>query len=368
MCVLLNKDPLKRYFNSYNYDLFKNCYIIGITGSCGKTSTTLYLYNFLKNHYNDVCYIGTHKIYYNDICIDTKNTTLEINVLRNYFETYDIQPKIIVMEISSIGINEGRINNFKFNILALTNLGWDHLDYHLTLENYHNVKLSFLNSCTYADKIFINRKYMNKLDFKNRKIIFFEMQNFILNQFNTINFNKENMYLAYLILKELHFYENQIINELNEIKLNNGRAELIKNNNRNIIIDYAHHVDSFETILNDGNYNKVVVFGCGGNRDKEKRSLMGKIAEKYCKYVIITKDNSRYENIQDIFKDITFKIKNYKIIIDREEAINYAIEKHPNLDVYILGKGDETYIEEKGVEIEFSDKECVLNYIKNHTI
>ena len=92
MNILLGKDPLKRYFNSYKYNIFRNVYVIGITGSCGKTSTTLYLYNFLKYYFNDVCYIGTHKIYFNDIQIETKNTTLEINILKEYFDKYNINP------------------------------------------------------------------------------------------------------------------------------------------------------------------------------------------------------------------------------------------------------------------------------------
>ena len=95
---------------------------------------------------------------------------------------------------------------------------------------------------------------------------------------------------------------------------------------------------------------------------------MGKIAERYCKHIIITKDNPRNENINKIVQDITREISNYQIILNREEAINYAIHNFPNVDIYILGKGDETTIEEKGVFYEFNDKECVLNYINNHMI
>ena len=165
MNILLNKDPLNRYLKSYLYEYFTKFKVIGITGSCGKTSTTLYLYYFLKKQGVDVCYIGTHKIYYKDIVIETKNTTLEIDLLYTYFRSNNINPELIVMEISSIGINEARINSFKFKILALTNLGTDHIDYHLNVKNYHTVKLSFLNSCIYVDKIFIESKYINNYNF-----------------------------------------------------------------------------------------------------------------------------------------------------------------------------------------------------------
>ena len=92
----------------------------------------------------DICYIGTHKILYKDKCIETKNTTMEISKLYEIFVNNDINPKYIVMEVSSIGINEARINCFKFNYIGLTNLGRDHLDYHLNINNYHNVKRSFI--------------------------------------------------------------------------------------------------------------------------------------------------------------------------------------------------------------------------------
>lgn len=365
--MLINNDPLKRYFKSINYNYF-NIYTIGITGSCGKTTTSLLLYYFLKDRLSDVCYIGTHKILYNDLAIETKNTTVEIDILANYFKKYNIKPKYIIMEVSSIGINEARINSFKFNILALTNLGSDHLDYHLNINNYHHVKLAFLNSAKYTNKIFINKTYKDKFAFNNKNIKFYDENIDILNSFNTISFNKHNFYLVYEILRYLNYKNDEIISYLNTIKLNNGRAEIIKYNNKNIIIDYAHHVESFKAILDDNNFNKVVVFGCGGNRDKFKRSIIGKIVSTYAKHVIITKDNSRFENIDEIIKDIIKDISNYKIIKNRKEAIEYALNNYPNLDIFILGKGDETYIEENGEMILFNDKECVLNYIKNHIV
>ena len=351
-------DPLKRYLINYDYLNYKldNIFTIGITGSCGKTSTSLYIYYFLKSYIKDILYIGTHKIKYNDLEIDTLNTTLEINNLVDILNKNNINPKIIIMEVSSHGINQARINCFKYDILALTNLGRDHLDYHLNINNYHNVKLSFLNS-SLAKYIFINNKYKDKYAFNNKNIIFYKEKNKILNKFDTISFNKKNMYLAYLILKKLK-YKN-IISKLNNIKLNNGRIQIIKDNNRNIIIDYAHHIESFEAILNNNNYNKVVVFGCGGNRDKYKREVMGLIANKYCKYVIITKDNSRNEKPIDIINDIVKKIYDYKIIIDRKKAIEYAIKTYKDLDIYILGKGDEDYIIENNKMYYFNDKKCV---------
>ena len=266
------------------------------------------------------------------------------------------------MEVSSHGINQARINNFKFDIVALTNLGSDHLDYHLNLNNYHNVKLAFINSSFLAKKKFVPFAYKNK-SLKN--INYFKVNKKIFKNFNRINFDYDNLYLAYLILKSLKYKKKDILNSLSNIHLHNGRGEIINNNNRKIVIDYAHHIESFESILNDNNFNKVVIFGCGGNRDKSKRSKMGEIASKYAKHVIITKDNSRNENIDGIINDITTNIKDYLIIKDRKEAIKYALNNYKNMDIYILGKGDETFIEENNTLIPFNDKDCVLDILNN---
>ena len=129
--MIIENDPLKRYLLNYKYVKYRlnKIYTIGITGSCGKTSTSLYVYYVLKNHNYDICYIGTHKIIYKDLLINTSNTTLETHKLIQIFNKHHIKPKYIVMEVSSHGINQARINCFDFNIIALTNLGSDHLDY-----------------------------------------------------------------------------------------------------------------------------------------------------------------------------------------------------------------------------------------------
>lgn len=266
------------------------------------------------------------------------------------------------MEVSSHGINQARINNFKFDIVGLTNLGSDHLDFHLCKKNYHSVKSAFLLKNTGVLKIFIPIKYIYRINF-NKKIYYYKVNKRLFKNFNVIKYDYNNLYLALKILIQMNYRKKDILNSLYNIKLNNGRGEIITHNNRKIIIDYAHHVESFKSILKDNNYNKVVIFGCGGNRDKSKRNIMGKIACKYCKYVIITTDNPRNENLNDINNDITKYISNYEIINDRYEAINYAINKYSNLDIYILGKGDESFIEYKDDIIPFNDKEIVNKII-----
>lgn len=309
-------------------------------------------------------YIGTHKILFNKLEIETLNTTLNIDHLISILNKYKIKPKMIVMEVSSHGINQARVNCFKFDIVGLTNLGSDHLDFHLNINNYHNVKYAFLNSLYKAKNIFIPIQYKNKYIFTNKSIVFYD-SNIIKNHFNTLDFNKENMTLAYYILKCL-IKNKDLIKILNGITLNNGRAQIIKDNNRKIVIDYAHQIESFNAILNNNNYNKVVVFGCGGNRDSSKRKIMGEIAKKYCKYVIITKDNPRNEDINKINKDICENISEYMIILDRYKAIQYAINTYKDLDIFILGKGDENFILENNSKIKFNDYNTVIEILKNN--
>lgn len=311
-----------------------------------------------------MCYIGTHLIYYNNLKINTNNTTLEYSQLLEILKKYNIKPKYLVMEVSSHGINQARINNLKFYVIALTNLGSDHLDYHFNINNYHSVKISFIESAYKCKYKLVNDKYSTLFKYK-KNITFYNTNEKLYESINTLKYNKENIYLAYLILSKLGFKNKNILNELCYIKLNNGRGQIIRHNHRKIIIDYAHQIESFEAILNDNNYNKVVIFGCGGNRDKTKRKVMGNIAKKYCRYVIITEDNSRNEKLDDIINDISKDIQDYLIIKDRKKAIEFAFKEYPDLNIYILGKGDEDYILNNNSKINHNDINYVNELINN---
>ena len=147
--------------------------------------------------------------------------------------------------------------------------------------------------------------------------------------------------------------------------------DIIKYNDNNIIIDYAHTPDAVEKIITSVSkldHNRIITLvGCGGNRDKTKRSIMGDIATKYSDYVIFTSDNPRYENPKKILKDITCKLdkKNYKIIVNRKKAINKSIQMLSKNDILLLlGKGHEDYQIIKGKKRHFSDKEIVQKYTR----
>ena len=159
-----------------------------------------------------------------------------------------------------------------------------------------------------------------------------------------------------------------IIKELNPPK---GRMDIIKYNDNNIIVDYAHTPDAVEKIIKEVSkipHNKVItIVGCGGNRDKTKRPIMGAIATNYSDYVIFTSDNPRYEKPKKILKDITCKLdnKNYKIVIKRKKAIKNAIQMLSKNDILLLlGKGHEEYQIIKNKKMPFSDKNIVLKFIR----
>ena len=188
-------------------------------------------------------------------------------------------------------------------------------------------------------------------------------------------FSVYNALASYIVSKECDIDDEIIFNTLNKTEGVKGRAEkLLLDTNFSVVIDYAHSPDGMENIINAMKNNQkgriITLFGCGGNRDKDKRSLMGKISGRLSDFTIITSDNPRFENPQDIINDIEEGIKevtkNYIKITDRKEAIEYAIDFAKKDDiVLLLGKGHENYIIFGKEKIYFDEREIVKNYINN---
>ena len=190
--------------------------------------------------------------------------------------------------------------------------------------------------------------------------MFFYPQNLKANPKLIGEFNKENFEAAVL---GVHKLTNININKIIKIAQNfSGLAGRMEEVAPKIIVDFAHTPDGMEKVLNAISSKKIVVFGAGGDRDKTKRKIMGEIADKYADYIILTNDNPRCENPQDIIQEIAKGIKNspFEIIEDRKEAIKKAIKLQENEYVLILGKGDEKYMQFCDKKVFFSDKEVVL--------
>ena len=293
----------------------------------------------------------------------------------------------LVMEVSSQGISEGRVLGLEFDVIAYTNITQDHLDYHKTMDNYAHVKSDLLYYSKPTTTLILNKEmeYFDLLKGKsllktytfstkgnsatiNSKIINkslngmeFEIDGLIAFTKLIGDFNLDNLTLVYSILKALGFKKELILGFFETITPVRGRMNVYKLNDRFIIIDYAHTPDGVSQVLKYMSHvktgNILTVIGCGGNKDKSKRSIMGSITTSISDHVIFTSDNSRAEEFSDIVNDITkdLKCSNFEVIKSRSEAIDKAISVSSCGDIIcILGKGAEEYIIEKEI-IPFSD-------------
>ena len=366
LCTNDTKITISKISSNYYDNPSDKFFLIGITGTKGKTTTSFMIKKVLNKKGYKVGLIGTTGIYINNKKInDTDRTTPDsINLQKIFRYMVDNKCKYVVMEVSSISLKEHRVDNSNFDVGIFLNLSKDHigLNEHKDMEEYFISKTKLFNMVKLA---IINiddnygKRLLNMLNIKYLTYSLNDCKNIIINNKETkYTFDNENITVSMpglfevynslssiVLCKYLNIDYKYIKEGLSNIKVK-GRNEVIGN----IIIDYAHNPSSLENILlSIKNYVKgkiICVFGCGGNRDKEKRPIMGEISGKYSDYTIITSDNPRYENKIDIIKDIEQGIKkvtnNYKIIVDRKEAIKYAIEKSKKDDIILLaGKGHE---------------------------
>lgn len=385
------KKYLKEYLENNYYDEIKKLKLIGMTGTNGKTTTCFLIYQALNKLNIKCAYIGTLGFYLKDSFKQLNNTTPNLYELYNMLlECVKEDYEYVVMEVSSQALSMGRVDTLIFDYVIFSNLTQDHLDYHKTMENYVIEKQKLFKMTNNSFAIVNNDdEYKNYFLLDNKNITYgktnsdynIEILNtsldgsvFKLNDekyFTKLigEYNILNMTIVIILLKLLNI-EN-IYDVIKELNSPNGRMDIIKYKENNIIIDYAHTPDAVEKIINTVSnlqHNRVItIIGCGGNRDKSKRSIMGDISTKYSDYVIFTSDNPRYENPKKILKDITDKLdkKNYKILKNRKKAIKNGIQMLEKNDILLLlGKGHEDYQIVKNKKIHFSDKEIVYKYIR----
>ncbi len=393
----------------------KNMKIIGVTGTKGKTTTTFIIKSILECDNKKVGLIGTiNNMIGNDI-IESSNTTPEsLDLFKLLKHMYDKNVEYVVMEISSHALILNRVNGLDIDIAIFTNFSQDHLDFHKTMDEYFSAKLLIFDLLKKSTKD-------KKLAIINRDIIEYEkIHNYIMKlelSFITYGLNKHSIILAHdydyksidkttMLIdfensSDYHFETNLIgdyniynilcaISAMYHFKINficmregvknikvPGRLEKVLLNNGAIaVIDYAHTDKSLENVLitlKRLHHNRVItIFGCGGDRDKLKRPLMGEVAFKYSDYIIITSDNPRTEDPLSIISDIKKGIKKdnkipYMIIENRRKAIRYGLSILKKDDILLIaGKGHEDYQILKDKTIHFSDKEEVLDYIENN--
>ncbi len=380
----------------------KKLKLIGITGTNGKTTTSYFIKSILERDGKKTGLIGTIANFIGDKEIKTKLTTpesLELNEL--LYEMHKQGCSYAVMEVSSHSLVLKRVYDLNFASAVFTNITSDHLDFHGNFENYLSAKkilfdmllpsaFGVYNSDDKHCLTLISKTQSHPYSYGTASDADFILKNveYNLNGTSFIIEHKNNSYhLTTSLVGEFNAYnacaafattvlsgvkEEICIEGIKTTKQVPGRFEVVGTGKKKSIIDYSHTADSLEkalTALNKiaGDKNPIyTVFGCGGNRDKSKRPIMGRIASELSKYVIVTSDNPRFEEPMEIINDITKGIsrKNYEVIENREAAIRKAIEEsEDNAVILIAGKGHENYQEIKGVRSHFSDKETAERYL-----
>ncbi len=391
------RDYLNNYLFKNYYPKFKKLKLIGVTGTNGKTTTCYLIFQMLKLLKKKCSYIGTIGFYYNDEKRLLANTTPDIDLLYEMFlEAKENKCQYMVMEVSSHALDMNRVYGLAFDEVAFTNLTQDHLDYHKTLDNYMAAK-KILFTKTRGKKVAVinadDPHYENFLISDNNNITLglngdlkvfdihltnldtefsFSYENKTYHtKINLVGrYNVYNYLTALLLVHKLGFSIKKILKLNDVLTPPPGRMDMIKYHTNSIFIDYAHTPDAVLNVISSAKeYQKgkiYTILGCGGDRDRTKRPIMGDIATKNSDYVILTDDNPRTEDEKQIMNDILagVKTKNYEVIFSRREAIKKGISLLKENDILlILGKGHEDYQIIGHDKIHFSDKEIVLENI-----
>ncbi len=376
----------------------ENLQLIGITGTNGKTSVATLLYGIFKELGLRSALISTVEYRIGDEIIPATHTTPDIITINKLLaKALEEGCEYAFMEVSSHGIHQRRIEGLQFSIAGFTNITHDHLDYHKTFDEYLKIKKSFFDqlpasaiAITNGDdkngKIMLQNTLATKKTFAMKtmadyhgKLLEADFNGMLLN-FNgkefwttlTGKFNANNLLLAFAIASELGQEESEILQAISRLKRVNGRFETMRSDGGIFfIVDYAHTPDALENVLDSineirtKNERLITVFGCGGDRDKEKRSEMGKIATRKSTLSILTSDNPRTEDPGEIIREIEKGVEpqnysKYTTIPDRKEAIKMAIKfAEPKDIVLVAGKGHETYQEVNGVKQDFDDRKII---------
>ena len=405
---IYNKNPreiLAKF--SANFYKKKPLNIIAVTGTNGKSSVLNFYYQILKSCNKKVGTIGTLGIKglnYKKEILNTTADPINLNKILNKF--YEKKINNVILEASSHGLHQHRLDNIKFKTGIFTNFSRDHLDYHKSYKNYFNSKLIlfrkllinksniiFENEAKFSSTLkkiaktkgfkikAIGKKnsflILNKHQYLNsNQKIYFKYKdkeyNFETSLIGKIQINNLLMSIAAALLSKLNI--KKILKNIKKIKPLDGRLEKIGNlkNNSKVILDYAHTPEALKECINNirdqfSNRKISLVFGCGGDRDIQKRSIMGKIANELCNKIYLTDDNPRTENPSKIRADIKKNIKTKKLIEipSRHHAIKTAINMSESDEIIIVaGKGHENYQEYKTKKY-FSDREVIINSIKN---
>ncbi len=377
--------------------------LVGVTGTNGKTTVTTLLYDLFKSLDEKCGLISTVKILVGEKEYKTINTTPDAVTLNRYFaEMVDDGVGYCFMEVSSHGIHQGRTKALSFAGGVFTNLSHDHLDYHKTFAEYRDVKKSFFDglskeafSLTNLDdkngEIMLQNTVSKKYTYSLKSASDFKAK-VLENQFSGLlltidgveawvkligSFNAYNLLAVYGVATLLGKEKIAILTAMSSLKSVSGRFQyFVSDTGVTAIIDYAHTPDALKNVLSTiqdirmGSEKVITVVGCGGDRDRDKRPKMAKIAAMMSDQAVFTSDNPRSEDPQEIItqmeRGVVGELQSKTIsVLDREQGIKVACSfANPKDIVLVAGKGHETYQEVKGVRTHFDDMEKTKELLK----
>lgn len=400
--VSSTRKALSKVFSCFYDNPQNKLKIIGLTGTNGKTTTSFLIKSILEERGKKVGLIGTQGAFIGKQFFQTGLTTPDPQLLFKLLkQMVDFGVEYVVMEVSAHALALDKTEGIVFEVGVLTNLTQDHLDFFKTMENYKHAKLKLFEKnkiksavLNFDDEFgrklaetitvpFLSYSLNNPSDVFAAKIGNKNGKNkFIVNILDNVfdvesnligEFNIYNSLAAASVAAMLGCSTKQIKNGLEKLFGVEGRLNRFNLSNGVVaFIDFAHTPDGIEQALNairELKFKQIItVFGCSGNRDKDKRHKMGQIAEKLSDYVVLTTDNPRFENPELILDDIEIGMEKtaHTRFVSREQAIEFALTLAKKGDcVAILGKGAETYQDINGVNVPYSDFEVVKNFNEN---
>jgi len=396
-------------------------WMVGITGTNGKTSTSHWIAEALNDAGKKCAMIGTLGNGFAGALQATVNTTPDAIQVHGLLAQYlDGGAKAVAMEVSSHALAQGRVNGVQFDVALLTNLTRDHLDYHGDMQGYAAVKRRLFDwkSLKYAvvnlDDVF-GVELALRLREKEVEVVGYGLTDAALQlagkhglrmvkgQILAMNgqgmrlgihsswgvaeissgligrFNAANLLGALAVLMASDVNLNQAVSSLSRVQSVSGRMQRVgKVDQPVVIVDYAHTPDALEKVLlalrelcdvHQPSGRLICLFGCGGDRDRGKRAMMGVVAERFADHCIVTSDNPRSEDPQEIIAQIVSGMteQRHEVIVDREAAIQHAIGMAKEGDIVLLaGKGHENYQEIHGVKYEFGDVDMAVTALNKY--
>ncbi len=368
--------------------------VVSVVGTNGKTSTTYVLDAILQKAGFNTAVVGTNGIFFNGQKHASQLTTPDPICLHSWFkQMYLCKVKVVIMEVSAHAIALNKMNGITSDFAIFTNFSQDHLDFFGTMEQYKKAKASFFCSQ------FVNNCVVNVDDVLGREIsqnfpctvgysckqsddcfatdiqLHQNGSNFLMHLFGKTlpvstrlrgAFNVYNILASASCANAMGVDIQTIVEGVESVECIDGRNQtFVRNDGARVVVDFAHTPDGVENILNylksTTQGNLIVVFGCGGNRDKFKRPVMGRVVSKYANFAVVTNDNPRYEDPAEIAKEVCSGVTcDCKILLNRSQATAFALSIAQPLDtVAVLGKGSECYQEIKGRKFPYSDVDIV---------